>query len=328
MNFVDTAKIYIRSGDGGKGHVSFRTEKFVPMGGPDGGNGGRGGDVIFKVDPHINTLLDFRFKRKHEAQNGVAGSWSNRTGKDGKDCIIKVPQGTVVKHLETGIVLADLVNPDDEVVVLVGGIGGRGNAEFTTSVNQAPRNSEPGVPGSELWVELELKLLADVGLVGFPNAGKSTLISVISAAKPKIADYPFTTLIPNLGMVRLGEEMSFVVADIPGLIEGASQGKGLGTQFLRHVERTRVLVFLIDAESRNPLADYNILRNELIEFNPDMKDKRSIVCMSKMDASIDELREELLAIDFPNAGHPILISSVTNENIKELTWKMWQALNE
>lgn len=326
MNFVDIARIYIKSGDGGNGHLSFRREKFVPKGGPDGGNGGRGGDVVFKVDSQLNTLLDLRYKRHFKAENGAAGSWSTRTGRDGKDIVIRVPLGTVVRDAETGDILADLTEKEQETVVLRGGIGGRGNAEFATSTNQTPRHAESGKPGEELWVELELKLLADVGLVGFPNAGKSTLISVISAAKPKIADYPFTTLIPNLGMVRLQDEMSFVVADIPGLIEGASQGKGLGTQFLRHIERTRVLVFLIDATSDNPLRDYEVLSKELREFNPDMEEKRRIVCISKIDSTIEEMHEELKAIDFPGFGQPLLISAVAGDNIEKLKWMMWEAI--
>ncbi|MBL7998178.1 MAG: GTPase ObgE [Candidatus Kapabacteria bacterium] len=326
MNFVDTARIFIKSGDGGGGHSSFRREKFVSMGGPDGGNGGRGGDVIFRVSPHLNTLIDFKFKRRFEAENGERGSWSNCTGRNGKDTIIRVPLGTVVKDAETDEVIADMTEKEQETVVLRGGIGGRGNSEFVTATNQAPRECEPGKPGKECWVNLEMKLLADVGLVGFPNAGKSTLISVLSAAKPKIADYPFTTLIPNLGVVRVSEDMSFVVADIPGLIEGASQGKGLGIQFLRHIERTRVLVFLIDANSTDYLRDYAILSRELTEFSPMMDEKRRIVCISKMDSAIEELRPELEHLDFPGYGAPLIISSVTGESMDKLKWMMWNAL--
>ncbi|MFN8367055.1 MAG: GTPase ObgE [Candidatus Kapaibacterium sp.] len=328
MNFVDTATIYIKSGNGGNGHVSFRREKFVPKGGPDGGDGGRGGDVVFVVDSNQNTLLDFRFKRKFVAENGVNGSWSTMTGRDGKDMRIKVPKGTIVRDVETQEILADLTDDFQEVTVLRGGRGGLGNAEFATATNQAPREAQPGREGKELNVELELKLLADVGLVGFPNAGKSTLISVISAAKPKIADYPFTTLIPNLGMVRMDMEKSFVVADIPGLIEGASQGKGLGAQFLRHVERTRVLVFLIDATSEHPLEDYEILCNELRQFNTDLDSKQRIVCISKIDATIEEMRPELRTINFPGFGYPLLISSATTENIEKLKWMMWAAVSK
>lgn len=328
MNFVDTAKIFIKSGDGGNGAISFRREKYVPKGGPDGGNGGRGGDVVFRTNPHLNTLLDFRYKKKFIAQDGANGRGSRWTGRDGEDAIVQVPPGTVIRNAETGEIIADLTLPNHDTALLVGGMGGRGNSEFATAVNQAPRHAEDGKPGEEVMVELELKLLADVGLVGFPNAGKSTLISVISAAKPKIADYPFTTLIPNLGMVRVGEEKSFTVADIPGLIEGAHTGRGLGTQFLRHVERTRVLVFLIDANSDDHLRDYEILRNELRLHNPDMEHKKRIVCISKLDTTIEEMREFVSTLDFPGYGKPKLISSVTRESIDELVWDMWNAITQ
>ena len=323
MNFVDTARIFIKSGDGGKGHSSFRREKFVPKGGPDGGSGGRGGDVVFKVDPHLNTLIDFRFKKKFLAENGNAGSWARKTGRDGRDIVIRVPQGTVVRNAETQEILADLTDRDQSIAVLHGGMGGRGNSSFTTATNQAPRNHEPGIPGEECMVELELKLLADVGLVGFPNAGKSTLISVISAAKPKIADYPFTTLIPNLGIVSVAEDKSFVVADIPGLIEGASSGKGLGTQFLRHIERTRVLVFLLDAQSEDPAKEYEVLRKELAQHNPDLEHKQRVICCSKIEM-VDSDRRHELEHSVIDGLTPLCFSSLGNDNLDTLKWRMWE----
>ncbi len=327
MNFVDTARIFAKSGDGGRGHSSFRREKFVPKGGPDGGNGGRGGDIIFRVDPHLNTLIDFRFKKKFVANDGVPGSWARKSGRDGKDTVIRVPQGTLVRDAETKEILADLTESKQEVVLLQGGQGGRGNHAFTTATNQAPRTLEPGKPGEERWLELELKLLADVGLVGFPNAGKSTLISVISAAKPKIADYPFTTLVPNLGIVSVAEDKSFVVADIPGLIEGASAGKGLGTQFLRHVDRTTVLVFLIDARSEDPKKDYAVLRKELKQHNPELEKKERIICLSKVDELDEEEQAELAKLKIDRRT-PLLISSLSGHNINELKWKMWKPLEK
>lgn len=329
--FIDYAKIVVKSGDGGRGHISFRREKFVPKGGPDGGNGGRGADVAFYGNPHLNTLVDFRYRRLFKAPDGNPGSYANRTGKSGKTLVIQVPLGTVVKDVRTGKVIADITEADKEVVVAVGGRGGRGNAEFVTSVNQAPRSADPGEPGVELELVLELKLLADVGLVGFPNAGKSTLISTISAARPKIADYPFTTLIPNLGIVSVAEEKSFTVADIPGLIEGAHEGKGLGIRFLRHVERTRVLVFLLDCTSGNPAEQYEILTRELQLFNPRLARKRRIICFTKTDALDDEQRQLIdeLCTTFreDHAGVKIFaISSVSGENIDSLKWAMWEEL--
>lgn len=329
--FIDYAKIVIKSGDGGRGHISFRREKFVPKGGPDGGNGGRGADVAFYGNPHLNTLVDFRYRRLFKASDGNPGSYANRTGKSGKTLVIQVPLGTVVKDTHTGKVIADITEADKEVVVAIGGRGGRGNAEFVTSVNQAPRSADPGEPGVELELVLELKLLADVGLVGFPNAGKSTLISTISAARPKIADYPFTTLIPNLGIVSVAEEKSFTVADIPGLIEGAHEGKGLGIRFLRHVERTSVLVFLLDCTTGNPAEQYEILTRELQLFNPRLARKRRIICFTKTDALDDEQRQTVddLCATFreERAGVKIFaISSVSGENIDSLKWAMWEEL--
>ena len=254
--FVDKAKVYVKAGNGGDGRVSFRREKYVPNGGPDGGDGGKGGDIVFIVDENLRTLMDFRYKRKHIAENGEMGGTNNSSGKSADDLYIKVPAGTILRDAESGTLLGDLKNPGDKVIVAFGGRGGKGNQHFATPTRQAPRFAQPGEPGMERWIELELKLLADVGLIGFPNVGKSTFLSIVTSAKPKIANYHFTTLVPNLGVVDLGEARSFVIADIPGLIEGAHSGVGLGHDFLRHVERTKVLIHLLDAsglEGRDPL---------------------------------------------------------------------------
>lgn len=328
MKFIDIAKITVKSGDGGKGHISFRTEKFVPKGGPDGGNGGRGGDVILKVDPHLNTLLDFKYKRNYSAENGKNGGKSRKTGKDGESLYIRTPQGTIVKLSETEEIIADLSERDSEYIIAKGGKGGLGNSEFATPTNQAPRYAQPGIPGEEFEIVLELKLIADVGLVGFPNVGKSTLISVISEAKPKIADYPFTTLVPNLGIVKMGDFKNYTVADIPGLIEGASEGKGLGIQFLRHVERTRVLVFLIDAANENPEKDYATLLAELENFNPEMCYKKRIICFSKSDTVDGSVIKKLEKLNFGDSNlSKYAISSVTGYNIEHLKWAIWNLLN-
>lgn len=326
MNFLDFVRVYVKSGDGGNGMVSFHREKYVPKGGPDGGDGGRGGNVIAVADPHLNTLLHFRYKRHYKAGNGSSGGTNRRTGKRGKDVVLRVPPGTVIRDAETKDVIAELLQPGQRAVLLPGGKGGRGNAAFATPTNRTPRYAEPGMPGQERWIELELKLLADVGLVGFPNVGKSTLIATISAAKPKIADYPFTTLVPNLGMVRLDDERSFVVADIPGLIEGASNGKGLGTEFLRHIERTRVLVFLLDPTMMPPLDAYGILERELGSHNPALLEKRRIICISKADTLDPEQRANYASVDFPGYGTPLLISAATRENITALLELIWTAL--
>ncbi|MGE5479706.1 MAG: GTPase ObgE [Chloroflexota bacterium] len=327
MKFIDIAKIKVKAGDGGDGHSSFRKEKFVPKGGPDGGNGGRGGNVILLADPHLNTLLDFKFKNSYEAEAGREGGKSNKTGRYGENLIIKVPVGTEVKNAETGDLICDLTEHYQEFVVARGGNGGFGNAEFATATNRAPRRANPGLPGDELDIVLELKLIADIGIVGLPNVGKSTLISVISQAKPKIADYEFTTLVPNLGIVKIEEGKNFTVADIPGLIEGASEGKGLGLQFLRHVERSRALVFLLDSLSEDPAADYETLRNELIKYNPAMDEKRKIICLSRIDAVPPERREELLAMRI--AGQePIALSSVTGESVEKIKFLMWKLVGE
>lgn len=327
MRFIDIAKIIIRSGDGGKGHISFRREKFVPKGGPDGGNGGKGGDVVFYAEPQINTLLDFKYQRNFSAQNGQAGMKDKCTGKDGKEIIIKVPCGTLIKDANTEELIADLTEPYTKFIAAYGGKGGRGNWEFRTATNQTPRYAEPGIEGVEIEVILELKLIADVGIVGLPNVGKSTLISVISAAKPKIADYHFTTLIPNLGIVKIDHGKNYTVADIPGLIEGASEGKGLGIQFLRHVERTRVLLFMLDGTSENPKADYKTLTNELKKYNPEMLKKKQIVCISKKDAMNDEQLKSAKKLTFTTKKlKPIFISAVTNEKTDELKFLMWDLL--
>ena len=293
--FVDIAKIKIKAGDGGNGAVAFHREKYVAAGGPDGGDGGRGGNIVFKVNDNLATLADFRYKRKYKAPNGEPGQTGRRNGRKGEDLIIEVPRGTVVREIQSGKVMADM-SDDDEFIAAKGGRGGWGNAHFATPTRQAPRFSKPGVPGEEWEVSLELKLLADVGLLGFPNVGKSTLISVVSQAKPIIADYHFTTLTPVLGVVSMGEGNSFVMADIPGLIEGASDGIGLGHEFLRHVERCRLLVHIIDAagsEGRDPIEDFNTINAELVKFNPDMKDLPQIVVGNKIDLATDEQLENL-----------------------------------
>jgi len=324
--FIDQATISVKSGKGGNGIISFRHEKFIPKGGPDGGNGGNGGSVLIRADRHLTTLMDFRYKRNYAARNGEHGMGSNKTGKSASDVIIRVPVGTVIRDGETGELLADLVSDHDEIRVASGGKGGKGNAEFATSTNQAPRKATPGTPGEERTIDLELKLLADVGLVGFPNAGKSTLIARISAAKPKIADYPFTTLIPNLGIVRYREEKSFVVADMPGLIEGAHSGKGLGIQFLRHIERTRVLVLLIESTTADPRNEYDILINELRSFSPAMLKKPQVVALSKIDLAESALMKSLSKISFGGGIPKVCISSVTGEGIPELLDLVWKKL--
>ena len=293
--FVDIAKIEIKAGDGGNGAVAFHREKYVAAGGPDGGDGGRGGNVVFKVNDNLSTLADFRYKRKYKAPNGEPGQTGRRNGKRGADLIIEVPRGTIIREVHSGKVMADM-SDDDEFIAAKGGRGGWGNSHFATPTRQTPRFSKPGVPGEEWEVSLELKLLADVGLLGFPNVGKSTLISVVSQAKPIIADYHFTTLTPVLGVISMGEGNSFVMADIPGLIEGASDGVGLGHEFLRHVERCRLLVHIIDAagsEGRDPIDDFNTINAELIKFNPDMADLPQIVVGNKIDLATDEQLERL-----------------------------------
>jgi GTP-binding protein len=333
--FIDSAKITIKSGDGGNGCISFRREKYVPKGGPNGGDGGKGGDVIFKADNSLATLIDFRYKRIYKAQSGRHGMGGDKTGKNGEDIIIKVPCGSIIKNTLTGELLADLTKNGDTYIAARGGKGGKGNARFATSTNQAPREAEPGRPGREFEIEIELKLLADVGLVGLPNAGKSTLISKISAAKPKIADYPFTTLIPNLGIVKYKDFQSFVVADIPGLIEGAHLGKGLGIRFLKHIERTRLLVFLLDATliaaKETKTEDYDILLNELKGYNEKLVKKPRIICFTKIDALTKDQIKELDKIKFGKGKpkYPVLkISAVSGENIPKLIDEIWLQLQQ
>jgi GTP-binding protein len=329
MKFIDIVEIFIKSGDGGPGHVSFRHEKGVPKGGPDGGNGGKGGDVVFVTDPHLNTLLDFKYKRHFTANNGAHGGKYRKTGPSAKNLVIKVPCGTLLKSVETDKVIADLTEPYREYVIAPGGMGGLGNSEFATPTNQTPRYAQPGIPGVEMQLTLELKLIADIGIVGLPNVGKSTLISVISAAKPKIADYHFTTLIPNLGIVSVGDYKNYTVADIPGLIEGAADGKGLGIQFLRHVERSKALLFMLDATSENPKQDYKILRAELKKYNPKMDKKRRIICFSKCDALDEEQTKALKKIKFAEKNTKLLyISAVTGLNIDKIKILMWELLSE
>lgn len=323
MNFIDTAWINVKAGDGGAGHISFRREKYVPKGGPDGGNGGNGGSVILEADRQLGTLLDFTYKRKYKAQDGARGGKSNCTGRSGDDIVIRVPAGTVVTDRDTGEHIADLANHGDRIILARGGRGGRGNSEFVTSVNQAPRMADTGTPGEERTVDLELKLLADVGLVGFPNAGKSTLIASISAARPKIADYPFTTLVPNLGLVRAGEYRSFTVADIPGLIEGAHEGKGLGIQFLRHIERTAVLLFLIDVASEDPERDLATLRRELEQYSEHLLDKPWLVRMTKADTLTPDERNAIAGSPFVRTHGATLISAVAKDGTNELIQELW-----
>lgn len=293
--FVDVAKIKIKAGDGGNGAVSFHREKYVASGGPDGGDGGRGGNVVFKVDDNLATLADFRYKRKYKAPNGQPGSGGRRNGKKGEDLVILVPRGTVIREVQSGRIMADM-SDDSEFIAAKGGRGGWGNPHFATPTRQTPRFAKPGTPGEEWEVSLELKLLADVGLIGFPNVGKSTFISVVSQAKPIIANYHFTTLTPVLGVVSLGEGSSFVMADIPGLIEGASDGVGLGHEFLKHVERCRLLVHIIDAagsEGRDPIEDFEKINEELVKFNPELAEREQIVVGNKIDLANDEQLENL-----------------------------------
>jgi GTP-binding protein len=328
MKFIDYAKIYLKAGDGGSGAITFRREKFIPKGGPDGGDGGQGANIVFLASNNINTLLDFKYRQRYEAPKGANGMKSNKTGKDGQDIIIKVPVGTVVKDAETEEIIADLSKNNQKEVIAQGGRGGKGNFYFRSATNQTPRYAQPGTPGQEKDVILELKLIADVGLVGYPNAGKSTLISVLSAAKPKIADYPFTTLIPNLGIVKVDERKSFVMADIPGLIEGAAEGKGLGHRFLRHVERTKVLVFLIDSNSETPVEDYEVLYNELLKYNDDMRLKPQMICFTKIDSITEERLEEIKNIEFPNNKKAMNISSVSHTNLEPLKRAIWDYVNQ
>jgi GTP-binding protein len=325
--FFDEAKIYVRSGDGGDGTIAFRREKFVPFGGPSGGNGGAGGDVILAVDRNLNTLIHFKQRVHFKAGNGKHGSGKNQQGKRGTDRQILVPPGTVVFDAETGELLADLVEDGQRVVVARGGRGGRGNAAFASPTNQAPRLAEHGEPGQERWLRLELKLIADVGIVGMPNAGKSTLLSVVSAARPKIAEYPFTTLQPNLGVAQLDGYQTFVLADLPGLIEGASEGAGLGHQFLRHVERTRLLIHLLDGAAVDPLADYETVNQELAEFSEALAAKPQIVALNKIDLPDAQawwplVREAMREREV----EALAISAATQLGVRELMHRTYERL--
>jgi GTP-binding protein len=317
----------VRAGDGGDGAVSFRREKFVPKGGPDGGDGGDGGDVVLIATAQLSTLMDLRYRREYVAERGTNGQGANKTGRRGKSIEVRVPVGTLVIDAATEELIADMSDDGEQMVVARHGRGGHGNAYFTTATNQAPRSAERGTAGQERHIRLELKLLADVGLVGFPNAGKSTLISRISAARPKIADYPFTTLVPNIGIVRVAEGKSFAVADIPGLIEGASEGRGLGLRFLRHVERSGVLCFLLDGLSDDPAQDYQVLLDELTRYSPEMLDKRRIICITKTDAMSSDHFAGLRGLRF-DGRPPMLISSVSGHGIDELVHRMNDELEQ
>lgn len=324
--FIDYARIQVQAGRGGSGCVSFRREKNVPRGGPDGGHGGAGGNVVIQVDPSKRTLLDFRYQHTYRAGDGGPGQGKGMHGKTAPDLVILVPPGTVVRDTQTGELFADLVALDQSVVMAHGGAGGRGNTAFATSTNRAPRRAEPGEPGAIRTLELELKLLADVGLVGQPNAGKSTLLSRLSDAHPKIADYPFTTLEPHLGIVRVGEYDSFVMADIPGLIAGAHEGKGLGIQFLRHIERTRILLFLLDVTRPSPWDDYRVLQDELRLFNPELVARPTLVALNKIDLLTD--RSLLAKLGAGQDRQPLSISAVTGEGLPELVRQIHQLLHE
>ncbi len=327
-NFVDYVKLHLSSGNGGKGSSHLHREKYISKGGPDGGDGGRGGHVILKATSNMWTLFHLKFKRHFKAGHGAHGSGNRSTGSDGEDVYINVPVGTVVRLTETQEIIHELVEDNQEIMILEGGKGGRGNWHFKSSTNQTPRYAQPGIPGEELDVTLELKVLADVGLVGFPNAGKSTLLSVLTSAKPKIADYEFTTLKPNLGIVKYRDYQSFVMADIPGIIEGAAEGKGIGHRFLRHIERNSTLLFLIPADADDIIQQYHILLDELKRYNPEMLDKQRFIAISKSDMLDEELTNEIRneiknELDIPF----IFISSVAQQGLNELKDELWKMLN-
>ncbi len=320
--FIDQAKITVVAGNGGNGVVSFRREKFVPKGGPDGGDGGKGGDVIFRADSNLHTLLDFRYKRIFKAKSGKHGQGAKKSGRGGSDIIIRVPCGTVIFDADSDKILSDLVDDGQSFVAAKGGRGGRGNQHFATPTKRTPRSAEEGIPGETKEIRFELKLIADVGLVGLPNAGKSTLLSRLSAATPKIADYPFTTLNPNLGIVKYKEHQSFVMADIPGLIEGAHKGKGLGLKFLRHVERTKILAFLVESVSENIKEDYETLRNELNLYNPELLNRPAVLVITKNDLLTEKTQEKTKDINLP----VFTISSVTGDGLKRLKEQLWELI--
>ena len=325
-NFVDYVKIYCRSGNGGAGSSHFRREKYLPKGGPDGGDGGKGGNIVMMANPQMWTLLHLRYTRHLRAEHGESGGRQRSTGADGKTIVIEVPLGTIARDAETGHVIGEITEVGQKVVLLKGGRGGLGNDHFKTAVNQAPKYAQPGEPGIERNIVFELKILADVGLVGFPNAGKSTLLSVVSAAKPEIADYPFTTLVPNLGIVPYRDHQSFVMADIPGIIEGAHEGKGLGLRFLRHIERNSILLFLVPADAEDIKKEFHVLLNELKQYNPELLDKQRLLAISKSDMLDEELIEEIKT-NLPDVPS-VFISSVAHTGLMELKDMIWKALNE
>lgn len=328
-NFVDYIKLHLKSGNGGKGSAHLRREKYIPKGGPDGGDGGRGGHIIIQGNKNLWTLFHLKFKRHVKATHGEHGGKQTSTGADGDDQYIEVPLGTVIRDTNTNEIIKEITAHEEEFVVLEGGMGGKGNSHFKSSTNQTPRFAQPGIPGEELDITLELKLLADVGLVGFPNAGKSTLLSVITAAKPKIANYEFTTLKPNLGIVKYRDYQTFVMADIPGIIEGAAEGKGLGYRFLRHIERNSTLLFLIPADAKSVVEQYEILVDELRRYNPELLDKARVIAISKSDLLDDELKAELsdeLKNAFGKIPH-VFISSIAQQGLQNLKDLLWKTLN-
>jgi len=330
--FIDKAKIFVKAGNGGNGSIHFRREKYVAAGGPDGGDGGKGGNVVLKVDPSMTTLMDFKYKKKYAAPNGMDGVGKRQKGKSGEDVIVKVPQGTIVRDYESGRIIADMSEPDKELVIARGGNGGWGNAHFATAVRQTPNFAKNGQKGGEREITLELKLLADVGLAGFPNVGKSTLLSRTTKADPKIANYHFTTLEPNLGVVDLGDHRSFVMADIPGLIEGASEGVGLGHEFLKHIERTRVLIHVVDVsgiEGRDPIEDFDIINEELVKYAPELEDRLQIVAANKTDIITDEEVYKAFVAEMEKRGYTVFsISAATGKGVDELMKYTYEELSK
>ncbi|MBR5055704.1 MAG: GTPase ObgE [Bacteroidales bacterium] len=326
-NFIDYVKIYCKSGKGGNGSMHLHRAKYVPKGGPDGGDGGRGGHIILRGNKQMWTLIHLKYRKHIKAEDGGDGSGQLKTGKEGTDIVLEVPLGTVAKNAETGETLFEIINDGEEKILVRGGRGGLGNDHFKSATNQTPRYAQPGEDGIEGWYILELKVLADVGLVGFPNAGKSTLLSVVSAAKPKIANYAFTTLEPNLGIVNYYDDKSFVMADIPGIIEGAHEGKGLGLRFLRHIERNAMLLFMIPADSKDIAAEYKILLKELKQYNPELLDKKRVIAVTKSDMLDDELKKEIRR-HMPRKVPYLFICSLTGEGIQELKDLLWKTLNE
>lgn len=327
MKFLDQAKVFVKSGDGGPGSISFRREAYVEYGGPDGGDGGKGGEVWAEAVEGLNTLIDYRYQQHFKAERGLNGSGRNRTGRDGEDKVLKLPVGTQIFDEDRETLLADLTEIGQRVLLCAGGRGGKGNAHFKTSRNQAPRKSQPGEPGEERWIWLRLKLIADAGLIGLPNAGKSTFLSAASRATPKIADYPFTTLHPHLGVVAMGEGNRFILADIPGLIEGAHEGAGIGDRFLGHIERCALLVHLIDSAGEDPVGAYQTVRGELQAYGAGLSDKREIVALNKSDAVDDEMLDTLAAeLKEAGAGEVLRVSGVTGDGVKPLLGEIWEAV--